>query len=132
MIYMFFTHLNQYAYAFKPVAFEVHGAVGPSTEIFLNKLCKNLCMCTEEPTVGIFLSRESPSQYRLRRMPMYSELSLKKPLKNDFLFKERREQNRSSFQVYDTSVASYQVSLFRTLPNPAYFVQVVVFSIGLT
>ena len=28
-------------YLFPPLAFEIQGAVGPSTEVFLSKLCKN-------------------------------------------------------------------------------------------
>ena len=31
---------------FQSLAFEIQGAAGPSTEIFLNKLCKNLSKCT--------------------------------------------------------------------------------------
>ena len=29
----------------------------PSTEIFLNKLCKNLCTCTEETRAGSLLNQ---------------------------------------------------------------------------
>ena len=36
-------------YLFQPLAFEIQGAAGPSTEVFLSKLCKNLSICTEEP-----------------------------------------------------------------------------------
>ena len=42
---------------FQPIAFEVQGAAGPSSEIFPNKLCKNLCTCTEEPRAGNFLKQ---------------------------------------------------------------------------
>ena len=35
-------------YLFHPLAFEIQGAAGPSTEVFLSKLCKNLSICTEE------------------------------------------------------------------------------------
>ena len=42
-------------YLFQPLAFESKGAAGPSTEIFLSKLCKKLSICTEEPRAGSFL-----------------------------------------------------------------------------
>ena len=42
-------------YLFQPLAFEIRGAFGPSTEIFLSQLCKNLSICTEEPRAGSFL-----------------------------------------------------------------------------
>ena len=42
-------------YLFPPLAFEIQGAAGPSTENFLSKLCKNLSICTEEPRAGSFL-----------------------------------------------------------------------------
>ena len=41
-------------YLFQPLASESQGAAGPSTEIFLSKLCKNLSICTEEPKAGSF------------------------------------------------------------------------------
>ena len=44
-------------YLFQPLAFEIQGAAGPSTEFFLNKLCKNLSICTEEPRAGSFLKQ---------------------------------------------------------------------------
>ena len=44
-------------YLFQPLAFEIQGAAGPSTEIFLSKLCKNLSICTEEPRAGSFLNQ---------------------------------------------------------------------------
>ena len=44
-------------YLFKPLAFEIEGAAGPSTEIFLSKLCKNLSICTEELKAGSFLKQ---------------------------------------------------------------------------
>ena len=44
-------------YLFQPLAFEIQGATGPSTEIFLSKLCKNLSICTEEPRAGSFLKQ---------------------------------------------------------------------------
>ena len=42
-------------YLFQPLAFEIQGAAGPSTEIHLSKLFKNLSICTEEPRAGSFL-----------------------------------------------------------------------------
>ena len=44
-------------YLFQPLTFEIQGAAGPSTEIFLSKLCKNLSICTEEPRSGSFLKQ---------------------------------------------------------------------------
>ena len=44
-------------YLFQPLAFEIQGAAGPSTEICLSKLCKNLSICTEEPRAGSFLKQ---------------------------------------------------------------------------
>ena len=44
-------------YLFQPLAFEVQGAAGPSTEAFSSKLCKNLSICTEEPRGGSFLKQ---------------------------------------------------------------------------
>ena len=44
-------------YLFQPLAFEIQGAAGPSTDIFLSKLCKNLRICTEEPRAGSFLEQ---------------------------------------------------------------------------
>ena len=46
-------------YLFQLLAFEIQGAAGLSTEMFLNKLCKNLSICTEEPRAGSFLNRIS-------------------------------------------------------------------------
>ena len=46
-------------YLFQPLAFEIQGAAGPSTEIFLSKLCKNLSICTEEPRAGSFFKTEN-------------------------------------------------------------------------
>ena len=45
-------------YLFQPLAFEIHGAAGPSTEIFLSKLCKNLSIRTEESREGSFLNHK--------------------------------------------------------------------------
>ena len=44
-------------YLFQPLAFEIQSAAGSSTEFFLNKLCKNLSLCTEEPRAGSFLKQ---------------------------------------------------------------------------
>ena len=44
-------------YLFQPLAFEIQGAAGPSTEVFLSELCKNLSICTEEPRAGSFLKQ---------------------------------------------------------------------------
>ena len=44
-------------YLFHPLAFEIKGAAGPSPEIFLSMLCKNLSICTEEPRAGSFLKQ---------------------------------------------------------------------------
>ena len=44
-------------YLFQPLAFEIQFAAGPSTEVFLSKLCKNLSICTEEPRAGSFLKQ---------------------------------------------------------------------------
>ena len=44
-------------YLFQPLAFEIQGAAGSSTEIFLNKLCKNKSICTEEPRASSFLKQ---------------------------------------------------------------------------
>ena len=44
-------------YIFQPLAFEFRGAAGPSTEIFLSKLCKNLSICSDEPRAGSFLKQ---------------------------------------------------------------------------
>ena len=44
-------------YLFQPLAFEIQGASGPSTEILLSNLCKNLSICTEEPRAGSFLKQ---------------------------------------------------------------------------
>ena len=41
-------------YLFQLLAFEIQDAAGPSTEIFLSKLCKNPSICTEEPRAGSF------------------------------------------------------------------------------
>ena len=47
-------------YLFQPLAFEIQGEAGPSTEIFWSKLCKNLSICTEEPRAGSFLKHNLP------------------------------------------------------------------------
>ena len=47
-------------YLFQPLAFEIQGAAGPSTEFFLSKLCKNLSICTEELRAGSFLKQNLP------------------------------------------------------------------------
>ena len=39
---------------FQPLAFEIQGAVVPSTEVFLSKLYKNISICTDEPIAGSF------------------------------------------------------------------------------
>ena len=44
-------------YLFQPLAFEIQGAVGPSTDVFLSKLSKNLSICTEEPRAASFLKQ---------------------------------------------------------------------------
>ena len=44
-------------YLFQPLAFEIQGAAGPSTENFLSKFCKKLSICTEEPRAGSFLKQ---------------------------------------------------------------------------
>ena len=44
-------------YLFQPLAFEIQGVAGPSTEIFLSKLCKKLNIYTEEPRAGSFLKQ---------------------------------------------------------------------------
>ena len=44
-------------YLFQPLAFEIQGAAGSSTEVFLSKLHKNLSICTEEPRAGSFLKQ---------------------------------------------------------------------------
>ena len=44
-------------YLFQPLAFEIQGAAGPSTEVFLSKLCKNLSICTEKRRAGSFLKQ---------------------------------------------------------------------------
>ena len=41
-------------YLFEPLAFEIEGAAGPSSESFLKKLCRNLSICTEEPRACSF------------------------------------------------------------------------------
>ena len=47
-------------YLFQPLAFEIQGVAGPSTEIFLSKLCRNLSISTEEPRAGgVFKQRIS-------------------------------------------------------------------------
>ena len=40
--------------------FPVQGAAGPSAEIFLSKLCKNLSIYTEEPRAGSFFLNGLP------------------------------------------------------------------------
>ena len=49
--------LENDGYLFQPLAFEIQGVAGPSTVIFLSKLCKNLSICTEEPRAGSFLKQ---------------------------------------------------------------------------
>ena len=44
-------------YLFQPLAFEIQGAAGPSTDVCLSKLCKNLSICTEELKAGSFLKQ---------------------------------------------------------------------------
>ena len=36
-------------YLFQPLAFEVQGSAGPSTEEFLKDLCKSLCIMNNKP-----------------------------------------------------------------------------------
>ena len=47
-----YKYLVNDGYLFQPLAFEIQGAAGPSAEIFLSKLCKNLSISTEEPRTG--------------------------------------------------------------------------------
>ena len=57
-----YKYLVNDGYLFQPLAFEIQGAAGPSTEVFWSKLRKNLGICTEEPRAGIFLKqRISPA-----------------------------------------------------------------------
>ena len=49
--------LGDDGYLFQPLALEIQGAAGPSTEFFLSKLCKNLSTCTEEPRACSFLKQ---------------------------------------------------------------------------
>ena len=42
---------------FQPIAFEIQGAAGPSTEIFLKEFCNNLCTCSETCVVS-FISQK--------------------------------------------------------------------------
>ena len=44
-------------YVCQPLAFEIQGAAGTSTEFFSSKLFKNLSICTEEPRAGSFLKQ---------------------------------------------------------------------------
>ena len=52
-----FKDLVDDGYLFQPLAFEIQGAAGPSTEIFLSKFCMNISICTEEPRTGSFLKQ---------------------------------------------------------------------------
>ena len=47
------------AYNFQPTAFKAQCATGPSTEIFLNKFCKNLTSCTEESRASSFVNQRN-------------------------------------------------------------------------
>ena len=49
-------------YIFQSIAFEVQGAAGPSTEVFINKLCKTISRAPRNLGQVVFVSRESPSQ----------------------------------------------------------------------
>ena len=42
---------------FQPLAFKIQSAAGPSTEIFLSRLCKNISICTQEPRAGSCLKQ---------------------------------------------------------------------------
>ena len=46
-------------YLFQRPAFEIQGAAGPSTAIFLNKFCKNLSICAEKRRAGNFFKQRS-------------------------------------------------------------------------
>ena len=60
-------------YLFQPLAFEIQGAAGPSTEVFLSKLCKNLSICTEEPRAGSFLKQRISLAIQIANAIAYSE-----------------------------------------------------------
>ena len=51
--YKYKDHVDD-GYLFQPLAFEIQGAAGSSTEIFLSKLFKNISICTEETRASSF------------------------------------------------------------------------------
>ena len=74
-------------YLFQPLAFEIQVAVGPSTEIFLSKLCKNLSICTEEPRAGSFLKqRISPTVQIANAACVLGTINDKNNFRRIFLF----------------------------------------------
>ena len=47
-------------YIFQPVALEVQGSLGESSEIFITRLCKMLCRLHEDQRAGSFLKECTP------------------------------------------------------------------------
>ncbi len=52
-----YQNLTDIGYIFQPLAFEVQGSMGSSTECFIYKLCKNLSVTNDEPKAGMFLKQ---------------------------------------------------------------------------
>ena len=49
--------LTDYGYIFQPVALEVQGSLGESSEIFITRLCKLLCRSHDDQRAGSFLKQ---------------------------------------------------------------------------
>ena len=52
-----YRELKDNGYIFQPVALEVQGFLGESSEIFITRLCKMLCRSHDDQRVGNFLKQ---------------------------------------------------------------------------
>ena len=52
-----YSELIDNGYIFQPVALEVQGSLGESSEIFITRLCKSLCRSHDDQRAGSFLKQ---------------------------------------------------------------------------
>ena len=58
-------------YIFQPVALEVQGSLGESSEIFITRLCKMLCLSHDDQRAGSFLKQRVSMAFRSPMRPVF-------------------------------------------------------------
>ena len=58
-------------YIFQPVALEVQGSLGESSEIFITRLCKLLCRSRDDQRAGSFLKQRISRLFRSAMRPVF-------------------------------------------------------------